>query len=97
MGEKLRQEYLSKAFKQSAKKAGLKEGLHFHTLRHSFATWLVQAGVSLYEVQKLLGHSNITTTQVHSHLAACELHGAVNKINLDTVPGGVRNLLDPTP
>jgi site-specific recombinase XerD len=48
-----------------------------------FATWLVQAGVSLYEGQKLLGHSSITTTQVYAHLAASELHGAVNRISLD--------------
>jgi site-specific recombinase XerD len=59
----------------------LPEDLHFHSLRHGFATLLVQSGVSLYEVQKLLGLSNISTTQIYSHLAASELHGAVNKIN----------------
>ncbi len=52
-------------------------------MRHTFATWLVQAGVSLYEVQKLLGHSSISTTQIYAHLAASELHGAVNRISLD--------------
>ena len=49
---------------------------------HAFATWLVQGGVSLFEVQKLLGHSDISVTQVYSHLAASELHGAVNKISV---------------
>jgi site-specific recombinase XerD len=48
-----------------------------HRQGHTVATWLVQEGVSIYEVQKLLGHSNISVTQVYSHLAASELHGAV--------------------
>jgi hypothetical protein len=52
---------------------------------HTFTTWLVQAGVSLYEAQKLLGHSSISTTQIYAHLAARELHGAVNGISLDMV------------
>jgi len=52
------------------------------SLRHTFATWLVQEGVPIYEVQKLLGHSSISVTQVYSLLAASELHGAVNKIQV---------------
>ncbi len=60
----------------------MSEKLHFHSLRHTFATWLVQEGVSIYEVQQLLGHSSISVTQVYSHLAASELHGAVNKIQV---------------
>jgi integrase len=56
--------------------------LHFHSLRHTFASWLVQDGVSLYEVQKLLGHSNITVTQVYSHLQPEGLHATVNRISI---------------
>ncbi len=54
-----------------------------HRLRHTFSTWSVEEGFSIvYEVQMLLGHSSISVTQVYSHLAASELHGAVNKIQV---------------
>ncbi len=74
--------YVSHLFKAYVRKVGLDPKLHFHSLRHTFATWLVQEGVSIYEVQKLLGHSSISVTQIYSHLAASELHGAVNKISI---------------
>ena len=60
----------------------LNDKLHFHSLRHTFASWLVQDGVSLYEVQKLLGHSNIAVTQVYSHLQPEGLHSTVNRITI---------------
>ena len=41
----------------------------FHTLRHTFASWLVQEGVSLYVVQRLMGHKSIRMTERYSHLA----------------------------
>jgi hypothetical protein len=53
--------------------------------RHPFATRLVQEGFSIYEVQKLLGHSDISVTQVYSHLAASEPDGAVNTQDFDFV------------
>ena len=81
-GRQLREDYVSKRFKKCVRLAGLNDKLHFHSLRHTFATWLVQEGVSIYEVQKLLGHSSISVTQIYSHLAASELHGAVNKIQV---------------
>jgi integrase/recombinase XerD len=56
------------------------KNLHFHSLRHTFASWLVQDGVSLYEVQKLLGHSSIAVTQVYSPLQPEQLHATVNRI-----------------
>ncbi|MBI5475218.1 MAG: tyrosine-type recombinase/integrase [Ignavibacteriales bacterium] len=60
----------------------LNSKLHFHSLRHTFATWLVQDGVNIYEVQKLLGHSNMKVIEVYSHLVTSKLHSAVNKISL---------------
>lgn len=81
-GRRISEDWLTHRFKSYIRKAGLNPRLHFHSLRHTFATWLVQEGVSIYEVQKLLGHSSISVTQVYSHLPASELHGAVNKIQV---------------
>ncbi len=81
-GKKILDAWASHKFKRYVRRVGLSEKLHFHSLRHTFATWLVQEGVSIYEVQKLLGHSNISVTQIYSHLAASELHSAVNKISV---------------
>ncbi len=52
--------------------------IHFHTLRHSFASLLVQKGVSLYVVKELLGHEDLATTQIYLHLQKQNLLDAVN-------------------
>lgn len=85
--KRLRSEWVSKAFKAAVRKAGLDERLHFHSMRHAYASWLVQKGASLYEVQKLLGHSSIAVTQIYAHLAPSELHDTVNRIRIDLHPG----------
>lgn len=82
-GQQLQQGFLSKGFKKYVRLVGLNDKIHFHSLRHTFATWLVQDGVSIYEVQKLLGHSSVKVTEVYSHLVASELHSSVNKILLN--------------
>jgi integrase len=82
-GYQLLPDFVSKKFKSYVRACGLNEALHFHSLRHTNATWLVQSGVNIYQVQKLLGHSDTKTTQVYSHLAASELHEAVNKIGFN--------------
>jgi len=83
-GRRVLEDLATKKFKDYVREAGINPRLHFHSLRHTFATWLVQSSVSIYEVQKLLGHSNISVTQVYSHLASDELHDAVNKIFVST-------------
>jgi integrase len=80
-GKRLSGNGVSKQFKASVRRARINDKLHFHSLRHTFASWLVQDGVSLYEVQKLLGHSNIAVTQVYSHLQPESLHSTVNRIS----------------
>jgi integrase len=58
--------------------AGLAD-LRIHDLRHSFASFLVNAGCSLYEVQRILGHSSVTMTQRYSHLSQASLLRAVSQ------------------
>lgn len=70
---------VSQKFKKYVRRAGLNEKLHFHSLRHSFASALVMSGVSLYAVQKLLGHTSSRTTEIYSHLFPQQLHTEVNR------------------
>ena len=59
------------------KQAGLSD-VRIHDLRHSFASFLVNAGRSLYEVQKILGHTQVKTTQRYAHLSQDTLIDAAN-------------------
>ena len=68
---------ISKYFKRAVRLAKLSEAIHFHTLRHSFASNLVRKGVSLYIVKELLGHQDISTTQIYAHLDNSALVNAV--------------------
>ena len=61
------------------KQAGLAD-VRIHDLRHSFASFLVNAGRSLYEVQKILGHTQIKTTQRYAHLSQDTLIDAANVV-----------------
>ena len=67
-GERLTRQGLWQILKGHAKSAGLDAEISPHTLRHSFATHMLSGGADLRSVQELLGHANISTTQVYTHL-----------------------------
>jgi len=74
-------DYFSKRFKKACKAADIDSAIHFHSLRHSFASNLAQKGVSLYVIKELLGHSSITTTEIYSHLNMDSLREAVGRLD----------------
>ena len=68
IGKRLTREMLWVIVKKYVKRAGLNPGTSPHTLRHSFATHLLSGGADLRTVQELLGHANIRTTQLYTHV-----------------------------
>ena len=76
----------SNAFMRAVNELKLNEGVTdrrlkvtFHTLRHTYASWLVQQGVDLYTVKELMGHSSLAVTERYSHLRKENLTNAVKR------------------
>jgi integrase/recombinase XerD len=75
-GAALTRQGLYKIVQGHARSAGLSERMSPHTLRHSFATHLLAGGCDLRSLQEMLGHADLTTTQVYTHLSADRLKDA---------------------
>lgn len=67
-GRKLSREMIFKIVKKYTQLANIKKNISPHTFRHSFATHLIEGGADLRAVQEMLGHANITTTEIYTHL-----------------------------
>jgi len=78
-GERLTRQGFWQILKQYAKQAGLSIQVTPHTLRHSFATHMLSGGADLRAVQELLGHANISTTQVYTHLTTEHIRRSYEK------------------
>ena len=75
-GSPLTRQGLYKIVQGHARSAGLEERMSPHTLRHSFATHLLAGGCDLRSLQEMLGHADLATTQVYTHLSAERLKQA---------------------
>jgi integrase/recombinase XerC len=72
-GTPLSDRSVGRLVKRYCARAGLPEGVSPHTLRHSFATHMLERGADLRSVQELLGHEQVTTTQIYTHLSSRRL------------------------
>ena len=97
-GKQMRQ--ISKTFDRTVTMLGFNEGIEdrrqkvtFHTCRHTCASWLVQAGIPLFTVQKILGHSTIALTERYSHLAPDSFRAAAAAIEAGAPVKKKRNVV----
>ena len=79
-GEPLSRVYFFKQVKKYSELAGIETNVSPHTLRHSFATHLLNHGAQLRIVQSMLGHTNIATTQIYTHVSSDKLKSDYDKI-----------------
>ena len=73
--------YGNRVLKQWALTAGVNKRVTYHTARHTFATMMLTLGADLYTISKLLGHSEVSTTQIYARIINKKKTDAVNLVN----------------
>ncbi|MBF0383480.1 MAG: tyrosine-type recombinase/integrase [Magnetococcales bacterium] len=87
-GNQAHPDYIRRYLHKASKKAGLKRTITPHMLRHSAATQLLENGVDIRFVQKLLGHSSISTTEMYTHVSNSSLQKTIKRANTRGRLGG---------
>jgi integrase/recombinase XerD len=77
---------IQKVFKKALRQTGIRKAASVHTLRHCFATHLLESGCDLYYIQRLMGHSSVKTTSVYLHVTGKDLNKIVSPIDLLDLP-----------
>jgi integrase/recombinase XerD len=80
-GQPLSPKTVQTVFQQTRKKAGIAKAVSFHSLRHSFATHLLEDGANVRVIQALLGHRSLTSTQIYTHLARTYLNDTISPLD----------------
>ena len=80
-GGRLTETTIQKIVGQAASKAGILKNVSPHTLRHSFATHLLETGTDIRYIQELLGHAKLQTTQIYTHVATNDLKNIKSPLN----------------
>jgi integron integrase len=93
----LYEERLQRAIKRAVAVAGVHRRVSAHTLRHSFATHLLQSGTDIRTVQELLGHSDVSTTMIYTHVLKVAAGGTRSPLDAIAVPGPAAAVLPAPP
>jgi len=75
---------LQKAVRAAVRKAGITKPVGCHTFRHCFATHLLENGINIRVVQELMGHANVKTTEIYTHVMAKNIDAVTSP--LDAIP-----------
>ena len=80
-GGRLHRRTIQKIVMLAAEKAGIKKPVHPHTLRHSYATHLLENGTDLRVIQRLLGHSSVKTTELYTHVSSAAIKKVISPLD----------------
>lgn len=87
----MHEQTVQRAVKEAVRKAGIEQLASCHTLRHSFATHLLEDGYDIRTVQELLGHSDVKTTMIYTHVLGKGVKGVISPLDREHRPTHIRD------